>query len=117
MALNTVADYVARSRVLLQDQIEPFRYPDTDLVENLNDAIMEARRIRPDLFLATFRTSLPTYSASTQSATVDMDPMYRMTLVYYMAGQSQLNDQEDVDDQRAIAFLSKFSGQLMNLQG
>jgi hypothetical protein len=36
MALDTVVDYLAQARVLLQDKTYPPRYPDAELVEALN---------------------------------------------------------------------------------
>lgn len=116
MSLETVADYLAKSRELLQDKVEPYRYGDDTLVDSLNTAIMEARRIRPDLWLSTFRSSLPSYDESAPTDVVDIDPMYRMAFVYYMCGQAQLSDQEDTEDQRAVAFLGKFAAQLNNTQ-
>lgn len=108
-ALATVADYIAKSRTLLQDKVEPYRYSDSDLVDALNQGIQESRKTRPDLWLSKFRTGLPQYSTAALSTAVDIDEMYRMAFVYYMCGQAQLSDQEDTQDQRAMAFLGKFS--------
>lgn len=109
MALDTVADYIAKSRTLLLDEVAPYRYSDADLVESLNEGIQESRRTRPDLWLSKFRSGLPQYSTAALSAAVDIDEMYRMAFVYYMCGQAQLSDQEDTQDSRAMAFLGKFS--------
>lgn len=113
MALDTVQDYVDRARVLLLDTVEPYRYATDDLVENLNMGILEARRIRPDLLKSYFRTTLPDYSAASLSATVDIDPQYRVAFVYYICGQAQLRDNEEVQDSRAALFLNKFTSQLL----
>ena len=51
MALDTVTDYVREARILLQDVVETYRYPNADLISALNLAIMTARRNRPDLFM------------------------------------------------------------------
>jgi hypothetical protein len=115
MALTTVQDFVDQVRTLLQDQVVPYRYTDAELVTNLNDAVFEARRIRPDLFLKTF-SSLPSYDTSGMSDEVDIDQMYRMSVVYYMTGLAQLRDQEDTQDQRATIFLNKFISQLTGVQ-
>jgi hypothetical protein len=115
MALDTVQDYVDRARVLLLDQVEPYRYPTADLVENLNMGILEMRRLRPDLLLSKFRTTLPEYSAGALSTQVDMDPQYRMSLIYYICGHAQLRDDENVQDSRAVTFLNKFTSQLLTL--
>jgi len=116
MALDTVQDYVDRARVLLQDQISPYRYPDADLVEALSEAILEARRLRPDILSSYFRTSLPDFSTSSMSQSVPIDPQYRVAFVYYICGQAQLRDDENTQDSRASAFLNKFVAQLISIQ-
>lgn len=116
MALDTVQDYVDRARVLLQDQVAPYRYPDADLVENLNMGILEARRLRPELLKNYFRTTLPDFSTAAMSADVPIDPMYRVAFVYYICGQAQLRDEENTQDTRAAAFLNKFVAQMLSLQ-
>lgn len=115
MALDTVQDYVDRARVLLLDEIEPYRYPTTDLVEALNMGVLEARRLRPDLLKNYFRTSLPDFSTSTMSAAVPIDPQYRVAFVYYICGMAQLRDDENNQDSRSAAFLNKFVAQLITL--
>lgn len=117
MALDTVADYIGRCRIQLQDLIPPYRFSDDDLVGYLNEAIMVARRVRPDLFVSSFRTSLPSFSAASMATSVPMDPMYRPSFVLYISGMAQLEDQEDTEDQRAVALANKFSTQLVSGQG
>lgn len=115
-ALQTVGQYVAEARVLLLDEVAPFRYPDRDLVNALNIGLMEAKRVRPDLFLPSF--VIPYFDETgtiDMSANVAMDPMYRSTLVYFMVGRAQLRDDEPTVDQRAGAFLQKFQGQLLGI--
>ncbi len=107
--LNTVADYVAQARELLQDEVDsPYRYSDTSLANALTNAFPEAKKLRPDLFLV---TQLQTFAA-VDATVVTFDPMYRMALVYYMVGMAQLRDDEEVQDQRAAAFLSLFAAKL-----
>lgn len=115
MALDTVQDYVDRARVLLLDQVEPYRYPTADLVENLNMGILEARRLRPDLLMSSFRTTLPDFSDTALSATVPIDPQYRVAFVYYICGQAQLRDDENAQDSRAALFLNKFTSQMLTI--
>lgn len=109
-ALDTVGKITDYARVLLQDTLEPFRYPTADLINNLNAGLLDARRLRPDLFLYT-PTDVPSYSAT--SEIVDIDQQYRMALVYYVAGQAQLRDEEDVTDARAAAFIDRFTTTLI----
>jgi hypothetical protein len=115
MALDTGADYVARARVVLLDTIVPFRYPDEDLVEALNEGILEGRKLRPDLFVGFFRTALPDYNIDTQTSLVPIDPAYRVAFMYYICGATQLRDEENTQDSRAVAFLQKFSTALLGM--
>lgn len=115
MALDTVQDYIDRARVLLLDTVEPYRYENADLVEALNMGVLEARRLRPDLFKSYFSGSLPDYNVANLNAAVDIDPQYRVSFVYYICGQAQLRDDENVQDSRAVTFLNKFTSQLLTI--
>ncbi len=116
MALGTVQDYLDRSRALLQDTIEPYRYDDETLVTALNMAIMEGRRIRPDLFESYLGGDLPEYLTSALTTSVDIDVQYRSAFLYYMVGHAQLSDNEDNSDARATVFLNKFTAQLRTIE-
>lgn len=116
MALDTVQDYVDRARVLLLDQVEPYRYPTADLVEALNMGILEARRLRPELFQSYFRSTLPDFTTGALNVTVPIDPQYRVSFVYYICGQAQLRDDENNQDSRSAAFLNKFVSQMLSIQ-
>lgn len=116
MALDTVQDFIDRARVLLLDQVEPYRYPTADLVNSLSEGILEARRLRPDLLTSYFRTSLPDFSTAAMSDAVPIDPQYRVAFVYYICGQAQLRDEENTQDSRAAAFLNKFVAQMTTIQ-
>ena len=47
----TVTHYVATARLLLQDEIAPYRYPDQTIIIALNVAMDELGRLRPDILL------------------------------------------------------------------
>lgn len=117
MALETVEDYITRARVLLLDEDSAnYRYPDADLIEALNLAVLEAARLRPDLFITEMRDgSYPQYEALTEA--VDLDARYRLPFVYYIVGHAQLRDDEPTQDQRASAFMSSFTAKLLTTQG
>lgn len=110
MALATVADYIDSARLILQDQVEPYRYEPASLILALNAGLLETFRLRPDFFLG---IDPPQYSATDQ--TVNYPMAYRMALVYYMAGHAQVRDDEDVTDSRAAGFMNKFVAQLTSL--
>jgi hypothetical protein len=121
-ALDTVAQYLQEARVLLQDVVSPYRYSDAELVDALNIGMLEARKLRADLFLPLF--DIPwkdpgpvagPVPPATLTAPVSMDPMYRQTLVYYMVGRAQLRDDEPTVDARAGALLQKFTAQLLTV--
>ena len=116
MALTDVNGLIARARTLLQDTVEPYRYSTPDLISGLNEACMEAKRIRPDLFLRTFgNEDIPTFSAGGDTLADKIPEEFRPTFIYYMVGNAQLQDQEDTTDQRATVLLNKFVAQLMSL--
>jgi hypothetical protein len=113
-ALETVAQYITASRRLLQDTRVPYRYPDVDIVDAINYALTEARRLRADLFLPAFDLPyMDTAGTLDTNAKVPMDPMYRMALVYYIVGHCQLRDEEATTDSRASALLQKFLSQML----
>lgn len=110
--LNTVADLVAHARVLVQDKSVPYRYSDDEFLTNLNSAVMESKRLRPDLWLRV--VTLPSYTL-VDSTVLTIDQQYRMSLVYYMIGMAQLRDEEETTDVRAVSFLTKFKTDLVGV--
>jgi len=115
MALDTVTDYVSEARVLLQDRVPTYRYADNELISALNLAIMTARRNRPDLFMEV--TTIPFFVVAdiASGKAFAMDVQYRVAFLFFMVGFAQLRDEEDTQDSRAVAFISKFTQQLMTL--
>jgi hypothetical protein len=115
MALDTVTQYVSEARVLLQDQVETYRYANAELISALNLAIMTARRNRPDLFLEV--STIPQFTTAdvTNNTAFAMDIQYRVAFLFFMVGFAQLRDEEDTQDTRAAAFIQKFTQQLMTI--
>jgi hypothetical protein len=117
-ALETVGQYLEESRRLLQDEYTPYRYPQDDLIDALNIGLLEARRLRADLFLPSFVIPWfdPTLVGTSDLAVkVPIDPMYRQSLVYYMVGRAQLRDDEATVDARAASLMTKFTAQLLTV--
>jgi hypothetical protein len=118
-ALETVGQYIEESRRLLQDEIVPYRYPQDDIIDALNIALMETRRLRADLFLPAF--AMPWFdpaltAAPDLSKPVPIDPMYRQSIVYYVVGRMQLRDDESTTDARAASLLTKFVAQMLTIE-
>jgi len=107
MALGTVQDFVTQARILLQDTVQPYRYPDADILSALNIALLESRRLRPDWWVDS--SSVPSY-AVVDSTSVGVDEQYRTAVLFYVVGFVQLRDQEEDTDRRAASLLNKFTG-------
>lgn len=110
MSLETVADLVDNARVLLQDRVEPYRYETNQLVAALNIALQDARRIRPDIFLPTFK--IPVYSPADLSAVIKFPDFYKSALLFFVVGFAYIRDQEDTSDARAGILIAKFTQEL-----
>lgn len=110
MALDTVGQYLGEARSLLQDANAPFRYSDIDIVSALNMGLLEARRLRPDLFIGR-STAVPSYSTAAEA--VVLDQQYRVPLVWYVVGHINARDAEDAQDARAAAFMALFIKKLL----
>lgn len=107
---DTVQKIVDRARFLLSDETAPLRYSDDDYVQALNMGLLEAYRLRKDLFLT---VETPTeYSASAMTGAITFPLEYRMSLVFFTAGYVQLADEEDTQDARATVFINKGTSQL-----
>ena len=66
--------------MLLQDQVETYRYSNAELLQALNMGILTARRLRPDLFIGVAAADLPEYD-TVDSTAVDIDVQYRTAFV------------------------------------
>jgi hypothetical protein len=118
--LNTVADYVADARTLLQDQIPPYRYDDPSLLVAMNVTLLEARRLRADLFVFNLAVKGQVQAFGAVDDTyVDIEPQFRLAILHGLCGHALERDQEDVQDQRANSFLMLFNAGLIGrmLQG
>jgi len=112
--LNTVADYIADVRVLLQDTIQPYRYDDPSLLTAFNLTLLEARRIKADLFVYNYRVLGQTQAFTAVDDTyVAIEPQFRLAIEHGICGHALERDQEDVQDIRATAFLQLFNSGLI----
>jgi hypothetical protein len=79
------------------------------IAQAVNLAVLECRRLRPDLFLSTPSTPLsdpPSFTVS--GTTVSIDVQYRTALVFYVTGFVGIRDAEESSDARAAAFMGMF---------
>lgn len=124
-ALGTLGQVVKEARRLLQDEVAgPYRYPDADIVDAFNIGLLEARRLRPDLFINE-RFVTPYYDTTTldvdgdpiidMAAKITIEPHYRQSFLYYVVGRLELRDDEQTQDSRASALFNKFINQLLTI--
>jgi len=110
--MKTIQDLLTASRALLQDQMEPYRYPTADLIMGLNLGLTEAYRLRPDMFV---RREVPFFTIADILNSHTLPQGYQSAFLYYMIGHVQLRDAEDTQDARAGVFINKFTTQLLGM--
>ena len=107
---RTVGDVKARVKSILKDKVDPIRYPDADLLNAINDALIEVRRVRPDLYLHK-RFKVPLLADDLTALPVE-DFCFNV-IVYWVVGTMMLRDDEFAVDGRAMAMLNKATAQLL----
>lgn len=113
LTLATVTEFIDAARGLLQDKEVTYRYTDNDILEAMNIGLVSMRRTRPDLFLPTLNTI--SYYSLNDSTPLGIDVQYQTSLLYFVVGHVQLRDQEDVQDSRSAALITKFVSQLISI--
>ena len=106
---RTVADVKKRVKSTLKDKVDPLRYPDADILDAINDALIEVRRIRPDLYLAKkFKVPLLVNDADP----LPFEDFVFNSVVYFVIGTLMLRDDEFAVDTRALTLINKATAQL-----
>lgn len=109
--MATLADLITRARVTLQDT-GSVRYTDAELLVFANEALGEARRVRPDFFLGSYST------AQTSLASGDTFPLpfqIEQYAVDYIAGRAEMRESESTNEGRSAALVSRFKSGLSAL--
>lgn len=114
--MATFQQIINDARVLLNDQVlfedvTP-RYTEAQLLGYAQQALIEARRIRPDLFLSNLTGAFPTYTAG---QTVPLSDDYLVPLVDYVAARAEMRDDEFTVDGRANGLYSKFKAGMLGV--
>lgn len=115
LALETVQDFVTDARGLLLDKNKPYRYDDDAILTGLNLALLEGRRLRPDIFVCRYGNVVPMFIA-VSGEPVPVEPQFRLAFVYGVAAHVLLRDEEDVQDARATAFNNLFHDMLIGVR-
>jgi hypothetical protein len=111
----SVQDYITDVRTIILDKTPPFRYDDDSLVTALNVAMLEIRRLRPDLLVCKYHAKVPQFMA-VSGEIVPIEPQFRLGVVYGIAAHALLRDEEDVQDSRANTFLERFHDILVGIR-
>lgn len=109
-------------RLMLKDRRQPFRYKQEDVLQSINTAFLEMRRLRPDAFVifendAFISIDIPFFT----EADLGLDPatsiptpdFLYLPLVYQTVGKLQLGDDEFAVDNRAMTLLASVQQQLL----
>lgn len=114
-ALETVQDYINDVRVILLDQISPYRYKDPELLTAFNLALERGANLRPDLFLHKHKVEIPAFNAI-DGQTVSIERRFRQAFVYATVAHALMRDQEDVQDARATTMMGQFEDMLIGVR-
>ena len=114
--MATFQSITDEARVLLNDQVldesTVTRYTETQLLGYARQGLVEARRVRPDLFLSNLTGAFPAFA---EADTVPMPEEYHVCLVDYITHRAELRDDEFAVDGRASALYQKFKAGLMGV--
>lgn len=105
---RTVGQVVDAARVIVQDATPPYRFDTRTIAGYVSEAIGEARRVRPDLFLTTLRNALPVYTEADLAQAIPMPDAYFSQIVNYVAGRIDLREDAFAQDGRAITLIQAF---------
>ena len=106
---KTVGDTITEARVILNDSAGA-RYTDVQLVAAFNNAISEAKSLRPDMFV--FGEALPQYTTADFGQPFPLPQIVFQSFVYFLAGDAELRDDEFAVDGRAMTLLGAFKQKL-----
>lgn len=107
--MTTFNQLISSSRVVLNDAAG-VRYTDSQMIEYANDGLKEIYRIRPDLLLGKYTTSLATYVGTDD---VPISDTFAMFLKDYLVFRGGLREDEQSSDMRSTAFYARFKNGLI----
>lgn len=104
--MATYNDILSRAREILQDA-DAVRYPDVQAVEALNIALIEIYRLRPDAFVNSYTTPVPTITTAALGNALDVHQSFEPPLVFMVTAWLELRDAEHVEQGRALGLLNR----------
>jgi hypothetical protein len=105
-----VNDVFVGVRDILQDAAGG-RYLDADLLRYINDAMLEARSVRPDLFVRRF--GQPLVVVTDKGNDFPLPDQFYPAVVFYVAGRAEMRDDEYAVAGRAQALVETYRAKLV----
>lgn len=115
-SISSVGGILAQVRTLLQDTdltSGQYRYSTDSIITNLNQCMSDLFRLRPDLFLAN-DFKIPAFTVDHLEAEIGLEAQYIPPVVYYVVGLTQVRDDEQNQDARALGFLKVFQNAVVS---
>lgn len=124
---KTLDDLLGDIRQMLQDKRLPYRYDDATLLDRVNTAFRETKRIRPDAFILgtpgvdeVTTTDPPTYTTADLGVTptptaFPIDEIFYQPIVFHTVGTIELGDDQFAVDNRAMTLLAAFRASLIGV--
>lgn len=81
------------------------------MIRFINDAIVEARSVRPDLFVGGYLSATP--QVTVVGNAIPLPDQFFVSLVYYITGRAELRDDEFAVDGRAMTLAGAFKSKLI----
>lgn len=104
--MATYEDIRDRARTILQDN-DGIRYPDAEVVDAINIALVEIYRLRPDAYINSYEQPVPTITTGTLTNDLDVHVSFQQPMVFLVAGWLELRDAEHVEQARALGLLDR----------
>jgi hypothetical protein len=127
----TIDEVLLDARLLLNDQGiqgSAFRFSNQILLNALNAALNDLYRYRPDAFIGNFTSGILSNNPVPQFQLTDLGLLpatalpvdgrcFYNPLVFYVAGRTELSDDEFTDTNRAMTLLTAFRQMLVGTEG
>ncbi len=111
--MRTIGQVVSTARAILQDLHVPYRFPDTDLYGYVSDAVLETRRLRPDMFADRIHDPVPHYGVGDTGSALPVPDVVFPAVANYVAGRAEIRDAEFSSDSRAAALVLSLAAALL----
>lgn len=109
---RTVGNLLTQAREILNDSAGE-RYTTAQLVSYLNDAVQEARSLRPDLFIGAYDVPIVDLTASDTAEDFPLTHQFFVAAMYYVTGRAELRDDEFAVDGRAMTLMQALKSKLV----